>query len=284
MKQRDPNEPLQGKTASQENFPVASRLLARDKRATVMAYYAFARAADDVADAPDIPAERKLADLAAFEKGLLEGTGPIQPALALRGELMNRALPLDLAGQLLTAFRQDAEGVEIATWSDLRAYCRYSANPVGRFLLALHGEDAALEAQSDALCSGLQILNHLQDCKSDWQALTRCYLPGNWMAECGCDIGDLEAEASSPGLRQVLDRCLDETGRLLSKSAPLARCIKDRRLAFQAGTTQALAVKLLLRLRKRDPLARSVRLSRFDFLVAALSGFIAAMGSRREAA
>lgn len=261
---------------------MASRLLARDKRQIVMTYYAFARAADDVADAPGIPADRKLDRLDAFELSLLEGKGAIETAIKLREMLLERDLSPGLAGQLLTAFRQDAKGVAIATWDDLLDYCRSSANPVGRFLLALHGEKPTLHPMSDALCSGLQILNHLQDCKADRQLLGRCYMPGTWMTQEGSGPHELEAESSTPALRRVLDRCLEETETLLAASAPLASHIEDRRLAFQAGATQALAGKLLSRLRKGDPLARPIKLSRFDFLAAALSGLCAALGSRRK--
>ena len=89
---------------------------------------------------------------------------------------------------LLVAFRRDATKRRYASWDELYDYCRYSAMPVGRHVLDLHGEDAATHAPSDALCTSLQVLNHLQDCAKDLAALDRCYLPEDWLAEAGSSV------------------------------------------------------------------------------------------------
>ncbi len=140
-----------------ENFPVGSRLVAPAHRPAVHAFYRFARAADDIADDPAREADAKTALLEAHDKALVEGIEGPEEALALRVILLERGLATDHPRQLLQAFLADARGRPCRTWSDLIAYCRFSAAPVGRFLLDLHGEDKALWPASDALCTALQI-------------------------------------------------------------------------------------------------------------------------------
>lgn len=137
---------LSGKGMKDENFPVASFMLARRHRPVVVAYYRFARTADDVADSGVLPPDVKVAALDIMQ-AVLEGRE--DPALspeaaALRRDLLERGIPLHLASDLLTAFRTDSRGLRCRTWDDLLAYCTYSANPVGRFLLRLHGARSRL--------------------------------------------------------------------------------------------------------------------------------------------
>ncbi|MEM8851762.1 MAG: squalene/phytoene synthase family protein, partial [Pseudomonadota bacterium] len=135
--------------ARQENFPVASRLLSPRFRGRVVAFYRYARLADDIADDPDMSAADKLNGLQALEDGL-DGRGTPNVALALRETLdgtgSGDVVALAAARTLLTAFRRDAGGIVCADWADLMAYCDASAVPVGRFLLAIHGEEADTHA------------------------------------------------------------------------------------------------------------------------------------------
>ena len=101
---------------------------------------------------------------------------------------------------LLIAFRRDATKLRYADWDELQDYCRYSAMPVGRHVLDLHGEDGATYEPSDALCTSLQVLNHLQDCVKDLAELDRCYLPG-------APIDELRGPAATPALRACI-RCV----------------------------------------------------------------------------
>ncbi|HSK39266.1 MAG TPA: squalene/phytoene synthase family protein, partial [Arenibaculum sp.] len=165
------NEPTARKDASGENFPVASRLLPRHLRPHVEAYYGFVRLADDIADDPDLDTDVKLGHLDALERALMRGEGNaayLAPALQLRASFALNGLPDSYARHLLQAFRRDSRNERCRTWGDLMVYCRYSAVPVGRYLLALHGEGPHATAASDALCVALQILNHLQDAHDDW--------------------------------------------------------------------------------------------------------------------
>ncbi|MHA1113772.1 MAG: squalene/phytoene synthase family protein, partial [Alphaproteobacteria bacterium] len=161
--------------ARRENFPVASRLIPAALRPHVLAFYAFARAADDIADAPGGDAKTRLRALTALD-AILAGQNSVADdappaaraaAEALRDRLAARGVAVIHARHLLQAFQQDVRKNRTDSWSALLAYCRYSAAPVGRFVLDLHGEDRNAWPAADALCAALQILNHLQDCKDD---------------------------------------------------------------------------------------------------------------------
>jgi len=228
-----------------------------------MAFYLFARTADDVADDLRLDMAHKLARLAEFEAGL-DGHSGAPEALALHGVLGENPESLAHARSLLTAFRMDASGCTYATWDDLRAYCTQSANPVGRFLLDVHGEAAQAGDLSDPLCTALQVLNHLQDLGEDRDRLGRIYLPGDWLAAEGVVPDDLSRDALTPGLRRVIDRTLDVCDDLLVQAGPLPLAIVDLGLRTQARATLWLAGSLSRALRRRDPLARRVAASRWQ--------------------
>lgn len=264
-----------------ENFPVGSLLIRRDLRSVVAVFYRFARDADDVADHPSLAAHDKLCRLDAFEAGM-DG----DPAGASQGRaLLAQARPevVRHARQLLRAFRKDARGEDCATWADLLAYCEDSANPVGRFLLDLHGEPRSAWPMADALCTALQVLNHLQDLKADHLNLGRRYLPLDWMTAEGSSADDLAAPAMSPALRRAADRALDRCDALLDQARGLPPALRSRRLAGEAATILWLARRLLARLRAGDPLAGRVAPSRGDFALGALIGLAAALGPRSPA-
>ncbi|EKE43821.1 hypothetical protein OCGS_2155 [Oceaniovalibus guishaninsula JLT2003] len=255
--------------ARNENFAVASRLLPRHVAPKVVAFYNFARAADDCADDPTASASVRLAALEALESGLLHGH-PDNPGAALRRTLGGSGAALDAARDLLAAFRRDATGIACADWSDLMGYCASSAVPVGRFLLIVNDAGRAAQPPSDALCAALQILNHVQDMGDDWRLLRRRYLPGDWMAEAGADDADLAAPTLTPALRRVVQRTLDASDALLRDAAPLPRRIATRGLRMQAAATIFAARRLSARLRAGDPLADRIALSRLDFARAGL--------------
>ena len=267
-----------GKGAADENFPVGSVLMPRALRPHVAVFYRFARAADDIADSPDLAPEDKVARLAAFDAAVAEGTGDpaaVGKALALRASLLETGVPLSHARDLLAAFTQDATKTRYADWPDLMGYCRLSASPVGRYLLDLFGEDPAGYAASDPLCDALQVLNHLQDLKDDHANLDRVYLPQDWLAEAGESVAGLQAPAASAGLRRVIDRCLDGVDELLARAAGLPPRLNSRRLAMESAVILRLARKLARRLRRGDPIAGRVALSKLDFARAGAAGMLA---------
>jgi farnesyl-diphosphate farnesyltransferase len=253
------------RTRTTENFPVGSWLIAAEHRPAVHAFYAFAREADDVADDPARDAAAKLAALDAFDAALLGGGGPAS-AVALRGIFDRRELSIDHPRHLLQAFKADASGRNCRTWSDLFAYCRYSAAPIGRFLLDLHGEAEETWLASDALCAALQILNHLQDAKTDWLDLRRRYIPGEWLERAGLTERELLADRLSPSLRAIYDRALDRVDQLNVQAGALPGAIRDRRMRMEAAAILALSERLAARLRRQDPLAARVAVTRMDKL------------------
>lgn len=265
------------KTTAGENFPVGSRLIAAPHRPVVAAFYRFARLADDIADDRSMSSDAKVSRLQALDAVLLGGEpsgddDAQRAAIALRGIFHERRLSIDHPRHLLQAFLADAANRSCRGWSDLLAYCRYSAAPVGRFLLDLHGEPRDAWPASDALCAALQILNHLQDCQDDWRRLRRLYVPSDWLAAAGVAADALLMSRASPALRGVLDRVLDGVDQLNATAAPLPALIRQRGLRMEAAAIVAISRKLARKLRRRDPLARRVALARVEKLAAMASG------------
>jgi squalene synthase HpnC len=268
-----------GKGAGDENFPVGSRLVAPQLRPHFLAYYGFARATDDIADCPHLSPDEKIRRLDAFEAVLEGRASGLARAEALRRSLAATGIATARATDLLVAFRDDATKTSYATIAELRDYCRHSADPVGRFLLDLHRESPALYPASDALCTALQILNHLQDMGEDLDRLDRAYVPLDWLEAEGETVEALGRDRVSPGLRRVMDRLLDEVDRLLGVADGLAR-LRTRSLAGEAAAIRALARRLVARLRRDDPLATRVALSKADFAAALGKGLVAGLLGR----
>ena len=267
-------EAWSGKDRGDENFPVGSFLIRRDLREHVHAFYAFARNADDIADSPALPPDEKIARLDTMEDVLLGRRDAGSPsAVRLRGSLADTGVTSRHATDLLIAFRRDATKQRYASWDELHDYCRYSAMPVGRHVLDLHGEDRDTHEPSDALCTSLQVLNHLQDCVRDLAELDRCYLPMDLLARCGASVDDVRATAETPALRRVFDGLLDQVVALNAAAIDLPRRTRNRRLRLETAVIVGLAHRLTRRLRHDDPVARRVGLTKGD----AAASLVAAM-------
>ncbi len=272
-----------GKGAGDENFPVGSFLLPARLRPHVAAFYALARATDDIADNPDVSPAEKLDRLDRFERALT-GDAPGDPAVAKAHAAARSARETGVSVRhsvdLLHAFKQDAVKTRYADWGELMGYCALSASPVGRFLLDLHGEDPAKYRYSDPLCDVLQVLNHLQDLKDDYRALNRVYLPQDWMAEAGTTVEDIAADRASLALRRVIDRCLDGCESLMRDARQLSAALEDRRLSMESAVIVRLADRLLVLLRRNDPIAGRVALTKRDFLCCGVRGAVAGLIGR----
>jgi hydroxysqualene synthase len=249
-----------GKGHRDENFPVASKLIHPRHRGIILAFYEFVRVADDIADHPAVEDREKLDLLDRLEACLTGQHDDIAEAVRLRTQLAERNLPPRHAQDLLTAFRMDVTKLRYRDWDDLMNYCSYSAMPVGRFVLDVHGEDRSTWGPNDALCAALQIINHLQDCGKDFQDLNRVYVPLDALAASNATVEELGKDRSSPVLRQCLVGLAKRTGELLDKSAPFSACIADYRLALEVAVIQALARRLVAMLTTRDPLREKVHL------------------------
>ena len=268
-----PVETPSGKGAGDENFPVGSFLIRRALRPHVHAFYRFAREGDDIADNPALSPEDKVRRLARMGAILDGAPGDDSPAAtAMRASLTETGVTPQHCHDVLRAFTLDATKKRYRDWDDLMAYCRYSASPVGRQVLDLHGEDRANWPANDALCSALQVLNHLQDCGDDYRALDRVYLPEPDLAANGAAVEELRSDRMSAGMTIVKHRLLDGCDRLIAKARTFPPGIRNWGLRCEVAAIVELASRLAARLRAGDPLAARVKLSKGDFAASLLVG------------
>jgi hydroxysqualene synthase len=255
-------EARSGKGHRDENFPVASRLIHPRHRGAILAFYEFVRTADDIADHPSLAPQEKLALMDRLEATLLGRNDDDPVGVTLRTELAARSLSPRHAQDLLTAFRMDVTKLRYRDWDDLIGYCTYSAMPVGRFVLDVHGESRTTWPANDALCAALQIINHLQDCGKDYRDLDRVYIPLDAFAEAGASVEALGADRASPALLRCIHKLAGRTAGLLGDSRPFSASIDDIRLALEVAVIQTFAERLVGVLARRDPLSERVHLGK----------------------
>lgn len=227
-----------------ENFPVASVLLPRRLVPAVEAIYAFARSADDIADEGDAQPQERLAALAAYEAALASierGEPQDHPMFArLAATIKQYGLPLQPFYDLLSAFKQDVGTKRYANFDLLLDYCRRSANPVGFLMLSLYGKaDARNTADSDAICSALQLINFLQDVAIDREK-ERIYMPLDDLARFGVTAEQLDRGEANARFKELMQFEVDRARALMLSGAPLARRLPGRigwelRLVIQGG-------------------------------------------------
>ena len=215
-----------------ENFPVASWLLPQHLREPVSAIYWFSRSADDIADEGIRPMGERLRQLERYRNelaGIAAGAATQDPIFQRLGcAVVAHDLPLALLEDLLDAFTQDLSKTRYSSFAELMEYCRRSANPVGRLLLRLYRAESAEQlAWSDAICSGLQLINHWQDIGIDY-AKGRIYLPLDELARFGVSetqIADATVDANWRALmRFQIERARD----MMRAGAPLGRSLPGR--------------------------------------------------------
>lgn len=262
-----------GKGHKDENFPVASLLIAPRHRPPVMAFYKFVRAADDVADSATASPEEKLALLEQMRASLMGESNAVPEGVALRDIQAERGLTPQHALDLLEAFRRDCTKLRYADWDELIDYCRYSAMPVGRFVLDVHGESPDLWPANDALCAALQVINHLQDCAKDYREIDRVYIPEPLLAAAGIGVEALGETRANPALAGVIAGLARRNAGLLETSRPFARGIRDSRLSLEVDLIQTLADDLNTLLMTRDPLSQPVHHSKTDVMALFLKRF-----------
>ena len=269
-----------GKTHRDENFPVASWIIHPRHRALILAFYNFVRTADDIADHATLGDSDKLAFLDLLEAELLGRGDSQREAVNLRRALAERSMPPRHALDVLTAFRMDVTKLRYENWDEVIHYCRYSAMPVGRFMLDVHGESTSTWAASDALCAALQINNHLQDCGEDFRNLNRVYLPRDALAASGAALEALgEGRASAPLLR-CLHALAVRNEALLNQSKSLGAEVRDFRLGLEISVIQAFADRIVRLLKARDPLSERVHLGPTELLAFSLGGMASEIARR----
>lgn len=217
-----------------ENFPVASALLPARCRSAVVAIYRFARAADDLADEGDAPGASRHAALAGFSRELdaiERGEMPrSEPFASLARAVRTHDLPLTHLRNLLSAFGQDVDVTRYPTFEALTDYCRRSANPIGRLLLVIHRtDDAQSRAESDAICTALQLANFWQDVAVDWRK-GRVYIPLEDLDRFGVDVAQIAAGAGDARWARLMRFETARTRTLFEAGRPLVR-----RLPWRAG-------------------------------------------------
>ena len=230
--------------AHYENFPVASRLLPRRMRPHVAAVYAFARAADDMADEGEDPGELRRARLAGWRNRLHAAAVADLPGeagddlifVALGHSIRTLDLPVSLFDDLVSAFEQDTMTTRYDSWDALLDYCRRSADPVGRLVLRIAGHHAAaLDRSSDALCSALQLTNFWQDFGRDWRS-GRLYVPRDLVASAGAHESDLAAGLMTSEWVAALDECVRFTRALFDRGRRVCDLVPGR-LGFELRAT-----------------------------------------------
>jgi squalene synthase HpnC len=245
-----------------ENFPVASWLVPRAQRPHIAAVYAFARAADDFADEGERAVEERhrlldgwlhrLRD-AASPAGVPRPLEPGEPAhthqifTALGATIRDRALPVPLLEDLLSAFRQDVIVARYDTWTALFDYCRRSANPVGRLVLRIAGyHDARFDHWSDSICTALQLTNFWQDAKHDFNR-GRVYLPLEELRAHGAAPDALAAGRIDTAWAQALAAAARRTRSLFDAGRPLCDAVRGR-LKYELRATWLGGMRVLARL------------------------------------
>ena len=263
-----------GKGHRNENFPVASHLIRPRYRKIILGFYEFVRSADDIADHPSLTETRKLELLNQLESDLTGISNENAETVTLRSLLIKHGMsnrhPLDL----LTAFKLDVTKQRYRDWKDLIEYCSYSAMPVGRFVLDVHGESSATWPASDALCAALQIINHVQDCGADYRDLNRVYIPLDFLAASGAEIESLGQREASPALRHCLREIALRTEVLLRESETLPTLVLDQRLGLEISVIQELARRLVSMLPRRDPLNQRINLTKAGIVRASLTALL----------
>jgi hydroxysqualene synthase len=260
-----------GKGHKDENFPVASLLLRPEHRGPILAFYRFARAADDISDNAEASADTKL-DLLARMRAGLDGEGAPE-ATALREVMAARRLDPVHAHELLDAFVRDVTVTRYRGWDELIGYCRLSAMPVGRYVLDVHSESREIWPANDALCSALQIINHLQDCGRDYRQLDRVYIP----LDTGVKVDELGGSHATSALRAIIGGLVERTRDLLDGAAGFSALIRDRRLATEVAVIQRLAVSLCDRLETHDPLSERVHHRKMEAVLLSVCAAVPAL-------
>ncbi len=215
-----------------ENFPVASLLLPRRLRDATRVVYWFARSADDIADEGDATAEQRLAALAAYREELRRIEHQEAPHTelfrSLAQAIARHDLPISAFHDLLDAFSQDVSKTRYANFAEVMAYCKKSANPVGRLMLALYGQkDERLLAYSDAICSALQLLNFLQDIAIDFDK-QRIYMPQSDLARYHIDEAQIARHDAGGAWSPFMLSQIERVRKLLQSGAPLGVALKGR--------------------------------------------------------
>ncbi len=274
---------LSGKTFTDENFPVASFIVKKDIQKYIRTFYFFARMADDIADHPKLSSSEKVKILLYFDNALkFNKTTKIEVLNNMMDLFPELPFGRKYSRNLLKAFLMDAKGKIYNNWNDLLFYCKYSANPVGRFVIDLvHLKEGVNNTQlskiysaSDFLCTSLQIINHIQDCKKDFISLNRIYIPKSLFKKYNISKKNLKHEKSSLNFKNLTIEIIDKIEAILQNCHSGLSLIKPWRLRKETLIILNIAKRLCYLLKKNDPLKKNVKLSRIDLIFCFIKGII----------
>ena len=274
---------LSGKNFTDENFPVASFIIKKNIQKYIRAFYFFARTADDIADHKNLQSSEKIKILTNFDNILKSES---KTSITALNNIINFFPEISFAKKysrdLLKAFLMDAKGKKYKIWDDLVFYCKYSANPVGRFVIDLIYQKTNLPKSnfediyfaSDCLCTSLQIINHLQDCKKDFLELKRVYIPKSFLKKHSLKKEILNLEESNMNFFNLVHEIVEKIEIMLDKSNKGLKMIKPWSLRKETLIILNIAKRLCYLLKINDVLRKNVKLSRIDLIFCFIKGIM----------
>ena len=274
---------LSGKSFKDENFPVASFIINKRLRQFIRHFYFFARTSDDIADHEKLTPTEKLKILSYFDKCLKEKK---KTDISVLNKLIITFSCHEFAQvysrQLLVAFKLDTKKKRYKNWSELINYCKYSANPVGRFFINLtyHEKKKKINNRniifkgSDNLCTALQIINHLQDCQKDYIYLDRVYLPMSYFNKYSIKVDILRRNNNYSKFNDLKKLVIDRVEKLLEDSKKGIDLIEIGRLRKETLIILNIAKRLCFLLKKNNPLEKKIKLSSIDLIFCFIKGII----------
>ena len=269
---------MSGKSYPDENFPVASFLMTKKIRSIVRVFYFFARMADDIADHQKLSSNQKKNILLFFDNAISKSKKTNNKVL---DKMIARFKELPsgkkYSRNLLKAFMMDASNKKYKNWNDLLYYCKFSANPVGRFVIDAVNERKNIEKiyeASDSLCTALQIINHIQDCKKDFRQLNRVYIPDSFFKKYSLDKKILRKSKSEENFERLKIEIVDNVLVSLRKTKLGLREIQSWRLRKETLIILNIAKRLCNLLKINDPLEKQIKLSRIDFIFCFFKGIM----------
>ena len=269
---------MSGKSYSDENFPVASFLMTKKIRKIVRIFYFFARMADDVADHKTLTKHQKIKILKSFDNAILKNKQSHNKVIQdMILEFKDLPSGKKYSRNLLKAFLMDASNKKYIKWSDLVYYCKYSANPVGRFVIDAVKEKNNVEKiyeASDNLCTALQIINHMQDCKKDLEELNRVYIPESLFKKYSINKSILKKSRSMGNFEKLKVEIIENVLISLKTTKNGLSFIQSWRLRKETLIILNIAKRLCNLLKKRDPLKENIKLSRIELIFCFFKGIM----------
>lgn len=259
----------------QENFPITPPFVKSDKRFFIQALYHFCRYLDDTVDDPEKSPEEKTKiidqELADLTNNTAAHDTHLQILMVLMAKHQVSAEPLI---RLIQGLKRDITHRQCLGWSDLYLSCQFTAAPIGELMLIAYQESTDLKDMAHRLCIAMQLVNHLQDMKKDYDTLGRVYLPLQWFKQCDADVAELSGHRSSPNLKMVQKIMRARINELLKSSKPLLKLIRNKELRRLVKMAYYLTRVLNMKLKGADMLRKRPRLNKFDYAVAAIRSAI----------